>query len=80
MFESIKRGVEVIEKRTRYVRAMNFVMASLHSAYLTTVFGEDPDYFQLHRRREADIDLVCSVAYPGERNWHAIDNHTVAAL
>jgi glutamine amidotransferase len=80
MFQSIKRGVEVIEKRTRYVRAMNFIMANLDSAYLTTAFGENPGYFQLHRRRENDIDLVCSVAYPGEKNWQAVDNHTVAAL
>jgi predicted glutamine amidotransferase len=80
IFDSIERGVAVIEKRTRYVRAMNFIMANLDSAYLTTVFGENPDYFQLHRRREDDIDLVCSVAYPGERNWQAIDNHSVATL
>ena len=80
MLESIKRGVGVIEKRTRYVRAMNFIMADLDSAYLTTIFGEDPGYFQLHRRRENGIDLVCSVAYPGEKNWQAIDNHSVAAL
>ena len=80
MFESIRRGVDVIEKRTRYVRAMNFIMASPSSSYLATIFGEDPGYFQLHRRQEADIDIVCSVAYPGEGNWKAIDNHTVAAL
>ena len=60
MLDSIERGVAVIEKRTRYVRAMNFIMAGLDSAYLATVFSEDPDYFQLHRRREADIDLVGS--------------------
>ncbi len=80
MLESIKRGVGVIEKRTRYVRAMNFIMADLDSAYLTTIFGEDPDYFQLHRRRENGIDRVCSVAYPVEKNWQVIDNHSVAAL
>ncbi len=80
MLESIKRGVRVIKKRTRFVRAMNFIMADRHSAYLTTIFGEDPDYFQLHRRRENGIDLICSVAYPGEKNWQTIDNHSVAAL
>jgi len=80
MLESVKRGVGVIEKRTRYVRAMNFIMASLDSSYLATVFGENPDYFQLHRRREPGLELVCSVAYPGERDWQVIDNHTVTAL
>ena len=80
MLESIKRGVRVIEKRTRYVRAMNFIMADRRSAYLTAIFGEDPGYFQLHRRRENGIDLICSVAYPGEKNWQTVDNHSVAAL
>jgi glutamine amidotransferase len=80
MLESIKRGVGVIEKRTRYVRAMNFIVADQESAYVATVFGENPGYFQLHRRRENDMDLVCSVAYPGEKNWQTINNHTVAAL
>jgi hypothetical protein len=52
----------------------------MDSAYLATVFGENPDYFQLHRRRDADMDIVCSVAYPDEHNWQAIDNHTIATL
>ena len=80
MLESIQRGVRVIEKRTRYVRAMNFIMASLEESYLATVFGENPEYFQLHRRKEPEMDLVCSVPYPGERGWQTIDNHTIAAL
>jgi glutamine amidotransferase len=80
MLESVKRGVGVIEKRTRYVRAMNFIMASLEDSYLATAFGENPGYFQLHRRQEPGLDLVCSVAYPGECNWQAIENHTVTAL
>ena len=75
-----KRGVKVIEKRTRYVRAMNFIMASLDTTYLATLFGENPGYFQLHRRRDAEMDRVCSVAYPGENSWQVIDNHTLATL
>lgn len=80
MLASIERGVDVIGKRTRYVRAMNFIMANTDSSYMTTIFGENPEYFQLHRRREANIDLVCSVAYPHENNWRAIDNNTISAL
>jgi glutamine amidotransferase len=80
MFESIQRGVKVIEKRTRYVRAMNFIMASLDSTYLATLYGENAGYFQLHRRHDAEMDRVCSAAYPGERGWQVIDNHTIATL
>jgi glutamine amidotransferase len=80
MLASIKRGVGVIVKRTRYVRAMNFIMASLDAIYLVTEFGENPDYFQLHRRHDDSVDVVCSVAYAGETSWRAIDNHTVTML
>ena len=80
MFESIQRGVKLIEKRTRYVRAMNFIIASMDYTYLATVYAENPGYFQLHRRRDAEMDRVCSAAYPGEQDWQVIDNHTVAAL
>jgi len=80
MLESLKRGVSVIEKRTRYIRAMNFIMASAERSYLVSTFGENPDYFQLHRRRGANLDLVSSVAYPGESGWQPIDNHTITLL
>lgn len=80
VFESLKRGVRVIEKRTRYVRAMNFIMADLDSSYLVSTFAGNPGYFQLHRRHDTHFDLICSVAYPGESGWQAIDNHTVMAL
>ena len=59
---------------------MNFIMASLDESYLATVFGENPEYFQLHRKRNLDMDLVCSAPYPGERGWQTIDNHTIASL
>jgi glutamine amidotransferase len=80
MLESLKRGVSVIEKRTRYIRAMNFIMASAERSYLVSTFGENPGYFQLHRRRDANLDLVCSVAYPGESGWQLIDNNTITLL
>jgi len=80
MLESIKRGVKVIEKRTRYIRAMNFIIASVDASYLVTAFGENPSYFQMHRRHESGMDIVSSVAYPGEPGWLPIDNHTVTVL
>jgi hypothetical protein len=55
-------------------------MADLETTYLVSDYAENPDYFQLHRRRDADMDLICSVAFPGESNWQAIDNHIVTAL
>lgn len=78
--QAIRRGTSVIQKRTRYVRAMNFIMASIEHAYVATIYNEDPGYFQLHRRHDPDMDLVCSIAYPGECNWQEIENHTIETV
>lgn len=78
--DAIRRGVGVIQKRTRYVRAINFIMASVDCAYVTTIFNENPGYFQLHRRHELNMDLICSVAYPAERNWREIENQTIESI
>lgn len=80
MIDAIERGVNVIEKRTRYVRAMNFVIASLEQGFAATFYSEDPHYFQLHRQRKDDIDLICSAPYPGEHGWRTIDNRSILAL
>ena len=53
-----QRGVDVINKRTRYVRAMNFVIASPDEVHVSSTFGEDPDYFQQHSRSES-LNIVC---------------------
>ena len=80
MIDAIERGVNVIEKRTRYVRAMNFVIADLDHGYIASFYGENPDYFQLHHKRNEHIDLICSSPYPGERGWRTIDNRTILTL
>jgi len=80
MLNAIERGVKVIEKRTRYVRAMNFVMASLEEGYVASFYSENSDYFQLHRQRYDHLDLICSSPYPREDHWQIIDNRTVHAL
>lgn len=80
MLDAITRGVKVIEKRTRYVRAMNFIIASPDEAYVTSVYSENPGYFQLHRRTNDHLDLICSTAYPGEEGWKTIDNRTIQPL
>lgn len=72
--EALAKGTEIINKRTRYVRAMNIVMASTTAAMVSSHFGEDPEYFQLQRKQQAGLDIVCSEPYPGTTGWEAIPN------
>ena len=73
--EAVQRGVDVINKRTRYVRAMNFVIASPDEVHVSSTFGEDPDYFQMQHSRSESLNIVCSERY-GDYHWQAIDSHS----
>ena len=76
------RGVEVIAKRTRYVRAMNIILADASRICVASRFGEDPEYFQMHTTATDDARIICSEPYPdttGLRQWVPIDNGAVIA-
>ncbi|MDH3689119.1 MAG: class II glutamine amidotransferase [Gammaproteobacteria bacterium] len=80
MLRALERGVSVIKKKTRYIRAMNIVMADTNKVYLSTLFNEDPEYFQMWSKRAGDMQLICSEAYPGESRWNACHNGTIEAF
>lgn len=75
-----ERAVDIINKRSAYVRAMNLVLSDGRESVLSTGYGEDPEYFQMHRRIEADRQLVCSEPFPGQDDWQAIANQTTIRL
>ena len=77
---AIQKGVNIIEKRTRYLRAMNLIIASPDSSELATLYNENPAYFQMHRCQQAGEDIVCSQPYPGEGGWQPISNRTIQSL
>lgn len=76
MEKGLSRGVEVIEKRTRYIRAMNIILANPRTTYVSTLFSEDPAYFQLHEKKQGGVRIICSQPYPGESDWQTIENRT----
>ena len=82
---SLERGLDVIRRRTRYVRAMNLIVADpLRRVHVATDFREDPDYFQIHTAVRGDVRIVCSEPYPGRARtafaWTPIRNGTVATF
>ena len=88
--EALRRGTTAIGRRTRYVRAMNIVMANRDQAVFSSHYGENPDYFQLHRGALGETQIVVSQPYPEQLladagwaegvEWKRIDNGTVHAL
>ena len=76
----LKKSVEVIEKRTRYIRALNFIIATPERSLLATVYNENPGYFQMQRTSVDGLDVVCSEQYPAGGSWQPIENRTVIEL
>jgi len=77
MLTAMQRAISVINKKTRYVRALNLVIADTKYAWLASEFNEDPDYFQMHKRESKDMKIVSSQPYPDESGWHAISNNII---
>lgn len=77
MFQALKRGVEVIKKRTRYIKAMNIIISDQQRVYVVSIFNEDPDYFTMHYKQSDDTLVICSERYKNENQWNKIKNNTI---
>ena len=67
MHEALERGLAVIGKRSRYVRAMNVILASAGRVHVACRFAEDPGYFQMWEHEAGGVRIVCSDPYPARR-------------
>jgi len=76
MKSALKTAAGIIEKRSRYVRAMNIIISDKERFYLSTLFNEDEDYFTMHYQRKPGDLIICSDVYPGESGWKPIPNRT----
>ena len=77
----LQKTVEVIEKRTRYIRAMNLIIATPQQSLLSTQYNENQGYFQMHRASTDRFKIVCSEPYHlPDAKWQTIENRTVTEL
>ena len=74
------KAVEIINKRSAYVRAMNIILSDGEQSVLSTSYNENPDYFQMHQKHQHGLHLVCSRPFTGETGWQPIANNTTIAL
>jgi len=77
--EMLRRGMKVIDRRTRYVRAMNIILSNGHDIVVGSQFGEDPAYFQMQQTERDGLRIICSEVWPGENmaDWTKIENGAV---
>jgi glutamine amidotransferase len=70
------KAVEIIKKRTRYIRGMNIIMVNDGGIFVSSYFTEDDMYFTMRYREGREL-VICSVPFPGEKNWHPIANRSM---
>ncbi len=75
--QAIRKAVNLILRRTHYVRAMNFFITNDTRTYIVSYFNEDPEYFTLRLKQTSKQLIICSEVYPGETRWQAIPNATI---
>lgn len=72
--DTLRRTLELIKARARYVKAMNMGLANAEGMWVASFFNEDPLYFTLHRKNTTELSIVCSDPYPGETGWEKLPN------
>ncbi len=72
--ESLRHAASVLRKRSGYVRAMNFVLASGPVLRAGTWYSEDPEYFTLHLKRDGSRAVLSSEPFPDEPGWIPVPN------
>ncbi len=77
---AMRKGMDVIVRRTRYVRAMNMVIADRENVYVGSVYNEQPEYFRLRARDDEGGFVVSSETVPKNGSWRIIPNDTVEQL
>ncbi len=82
--DALKRGLEAIERRTRYMRAMNLIVAdTAHRVHFASRFRENPGYFQMHAAHFDGARILCSKPYPdtmGHIDWTPVENGSTGVL
>lgn len=80
LYAATTKAVDIIKKRSSYVRAMNIILSDGEQSCVSTSYSEDPAYFQMYRKQDKDMQLVCSRPLSGEPDWCAIENNTTIQL
>ncbi len=80
LYRAFEKAVGIIEKRTEYIRAMNIIMSDKKKIYLSSLYNEDEEYFNLHFKKTDEEFIICSEPFPGEQNWQVINNKTVKVI
>ena len=70
----LAKAIGIAKRQSRYIRAMNFILARRGSLHVHAFSSEDQDYFTLHKKQSGSRYVICSEPYPGESEWTPLPN------
>jgi len=74
--KALVKAVDIIKKRTRYIRGMNIIMVNDEGIFVSSYFTEDDAYFTMRYRQGKEL-VICSAPYPADNDWQKISNDSV---
>ena len=77
LLDALKKGIEIIKKRTKYIKAMNIIISDKQKVYVVSLFNEEPEYFTMHFKQSNNELIICSERYSDEEDWKKIENNTI---
>ena len=78
--QALERGLDAIERRTRYLRAANLVVAdTARRVHYASRFRESPAYFQMHTAHTGAARVLCSEPYRSG-TWTPVENGYAGVL
>ena len=72
---ALDKSVGIIKKRSKFIKAMNIIIADEERQFLSTYYSEDPEYFGMWYKKIGNDLLICSEKYPDEKGWQRIENN-----
>lgn len=77
MKSAMEKSINIIVNRSKYIRAMNIIIIDKINGYVSSLFNEDQDYFQMSYKKLNDELIICSQNYIGEDYWTKISNKSI---
>lgn len=78
--DTMRTVVRLVGQRTRYIRAMNAVIAGHGRFLVCSTFSESPDYFTMHLKRTEDAVVLCSDPTDTGGGWTPLPNGSIEEI
>jgi predicted glutamine amidotransferase len=77
---ALQRTVQLLEKRSRHIRACNLVLTDGDHAWAYARSTDEPDYFTMHAARGDGMVAVSSAPLDNGLEWRAMPHDTVEVV